>query len=139
MGEQLDQSSCAGERALDPLRADDRGGRRHDRIGRIAGLPRRLGSSERRIADEVHLGGDRDVEHGAVVLARDLVHQRQREIGLERQQCEVEHGVAVHARHLRLGSMTVAPDLSFMFWRGITAPICSVERFDLRDRRAALP
>ena len=72
-------------------------GRRHDGVRGVAGFARRLGRNERRIADQIDLGGDSDVEHGAVVLARDLVHQRKREIGFERQQRKIEHRYG-HAR-----------------------------------------
>ena len=115
----------AGKRALDPLRPDDRCRRSHDRVRRVARLARRICGNERRIADQVDLGRDCDVEHGAIVRIRDLVHQRKREIRLER--------LAARDRAPEwpctlvtcvLSSMTVAPELSFMFWRGMTAPIC---------------
>ena len=100
MGEEVDQRPGAGERPLDALGAGDQRRRRHHRVRRVAGLARRVGGDEDRIADEVDLGRHRDVEQRPVVVAGDLVDQRQREAGLERLQREVEHRVAVHAGDL---------------------------------------
>jgi hypothetical protein len=91
-------------------------------VGRIAGLARGFCRDQRSVADEIHLGGDGDVEHRAVVLGRDLVNQRQREIRssgcMARSSTEWPCTLVTWVR----GSITVAPDLSFMFWRGMTAP-----------------
>ena len=100
MREQVDERAAACERPLDPPRPDDRDRGGHHGVGRVAGLARRLGGGQRRVADQIDLGRDRDVEHGAVVVAGDFVHQRQREIRLQRQHREIEHGMAVDARHL---------------------------------------
>ena len=100
MREQVDEGAAAGECALDAPRPDDRGGGGHHRIGRIAGLACRLGGDQRGVADEIHFSRDRDVEHGAIVFGGDLVHQRQGEIRLQRLHREIEHGMAVDARHL---------------------------------------
>ena len=102
MREEVDQRPGAGQRPLDALRPDDRRRRRHHRVRRVAGVARRVGRDQDRVADEVHLGRHRHVEHRPVVLVRDLVHQRQREAGLQRQQREVQHLMPVHARHLGL-------------------------------------
>jgi hypothetical protein len=100
MGEQVDQGAAACERALDAPWTDDGSGGGHHGIRRIAGLARRLGSEQRCVADEVHFRGDGDVEHCPIVFARDLVDQRQGEIGFQRPHGEIEHGVAVHTGHL---------------------------------------
>ena len=100
MGEGVDQRPGAGERPLDALWPDDGRGGRHHRVRGVAGVARGVGGDEDRVADEVHLGRHRDVEHRPVVLAGDLVHQRQREGRLQRLERQVEHRVAVHARHL---------------------------------------
>ena len=123
MGEEVDQRPGAGQRPLDALRPGDERGGRHHRVRGVAGLARGVGRDEDRVADEVDLGRHRHVEHRPVVLAGDLVHQRQREAGLERLEREVEHLVAVDARHLGLRVHDrLAPDLSFMFCRATTAP-----------------
>ena len=123
MGEEVDQRPGAGERPLHALRPGDERGGRHHRVRRVAGLARGVGRDEDRVADEVDLGRHRDVEHRPVVLAGDLVDERQREAGLERLEREVEHLVAVDARHLGLRVHDAdAPDLSFMFCRATTAP-----------------
>ena len=69
MGKQVDQPGRAGERALDPLRTDDRRRRGHDGVRRIAGFARGLGRHQRRIADQIGFRGNRDVEHRAVIRA----------------------------------------------------------------------
>ena len=92
----------AGQGALDPLRADDGRGRRHDRVRRIAGGARRIGGGEDRISHQVDLGRHRDVEQRAVVRSGALVHQRQGEVGLQGLQRQVQHRVAVHRGDLRL-------------------------------------
>ena len=103
MSEQVDQPGRTSQGALDAFRADDRCRRGHHRVGRVAGFARCLGGGERSISHQVHLRRNRNVEHRAVILSRDLMHQRQCEIGFERQQRKIEHGMPMHARHLRLG------------------------------------
>ena len=61
MREEVDQRPGAGERPLDPLRPDDRRRRRHHRVRRVAGVARRVGRDQDRVADEVHLRRHRHV------------------------------------------------------------------------------
>ena len=103
VGKQIDEPGRAGERALHPLWTDDRRGGGNDGVRRIAGFARGFGRHQRGIADKIGFRGNCDVEHHAVIRTRDLMHQRQREIGFQRQDREIEHGVTMHARHLRLG------------------------------------
>jgi len=84
MGKQIDQPRCAGERPLHAFWTDDRRRGGHDGVRGVAGFARGLGRHQRRIADKIGFRGHRDVEHRAVIRPRDIVHQRQREIGLER-------------------------------------------------------
>ena len=102
MGKEIDQPPRAGESPLDPLGSDDRGCRGHDRIGRVTRFARRLSGHQCRVADQVGLRRNRNIEHGAIVLARDLVHERQREIRFQRQERELEDGTPVDAGDLRL-------------------------------------
>ena len=100
-GEQVDQRARARQRALDALRADDRGRRRHDRVRRIAGLAR--GVAATRIGSPTRLTSAATAMSS---MARSfgparLVHQRQREVGLQRLQREFEHRIAMHRRDLR--------------------------------------
>jgi hypothetical protein len=74
----------AQTRTLDSLRANDRGGGRHDCIVRISGFAGRIGRRQYFVADEVYLRGNGDVEQGAVVLGGDVVDERQRKISLWR-------------------------------------------------------
>ena len=100
--EQIDQRIGAGKRARYALRPDDAGRGGHDAVRRVARLARGLGGDERRIANQIDLGGDRDIEQRTVVLIRNIVDQRQREVGLERLLGEVENGKAMDARDLRV-------------------------------------
>ena len=102
MREKIDQLARAFERALHALRTDDRGRGRHHRIRRIARFASRVCGRKRRVADQVDLRGDRDVEHCPVVLRSDLMNQRQSEIRFERQQRQIKDGMSVHAGDLRL-------------------------------------
>ena len=69
-GEEVDQRPGAGERPLDALRPDDRRRRGHHRVRRVAGVARRVGGDQDRVADQVDLGRHRDVEQRAVVRRR---------------------------------------------------------------------
>jgi hypothetical protein len=91
MGEKVYQLGRACERPLDAFGSDDRGRRRHHCVWRIAPFARRIRCNQGRVADQIGLRRNGNVEHGAVILARDLVHERQREVGFERQEREVEH------------------------------------------------
>ena len=139
MGEEVDQRPGAGERPLDAFRPGDERGRRHHRVRRVAGVARRVGRDEDRVADQVHLGRHRHVEQRPVVLAGDLVHQRQREAGLERQEREVEHLVPVHARHLGLRVHHRGARLVLHVLPGDDGADLAAERRDLRRHRARAP
>ena len=67
--EQVDQRIGRAPRALDPARAEDAGGRRQHAVGRVAGVARGIGRRQHRIAVEVDVGGDRDVDQRIVVGA----------------------------------------------------------------------
>ena len=103
MCEQFDEGFGAGERAFDAFGSDDRGCCRHHGVRRIASLACSFRRHQRTVADKVDFGGNRDVEHGAVVFGRDLMHQRQREVGFERLERKVENRETVNAGDLRLG------------------------------------
>ena len=132
MGEEVDQRPGAGQRPLDALRPGDERGRRHHRVRRVAGLARGVGRDEDRVADEVDLGRHRHVEHRPVVLAGDLVHQWQREAGLERLQREVQHLVAVDAGDLGLRVHDAGAGLVLHVLPGDDGADLAAERRDLR-------
>ena len=125
MGEQVDQLARGGKRAFDAFGADDRGGGGHHRVGRISCLARGVGGGKRGIADQIDLGRDGDVEHRAVVLAA-AISCTSGKAKLASSGCSARSRTECPCTLVTcvFGSITEAPDLSFMFWRGMTAPTC---------------
>nr|WP_322327531.1 hypothetical protein [Cypionkella sp.] len=75
---------------LHPFRAGYASGHRHDGIGRIARLARRIGGHQDRVADQIDLCRHRHVQQSAVLRIGDLTHQRQRKHRLQQQQRKAE-------------------------------------------------
>ena len=125
MGEQVDQGAAAGERALDPLRPDDARPRPPSRCWancrpRAPRRPRpapgrRRGSSRRRPRCRASRGRSRSRSRAPAAARNSPPAAAARG--------RARSGRA-RSSPASVGSITVAPDLSFMFWRGMTAPTC---------------
>ena len=119
MGEEVDQRPRAGQRPLDPLRPDDRRRRRHHRVRGVAGLPRRVGGDQDRVADQVDLGRHRDVEHRPVVSVAISCTSGRAKFASSGSSARSSTEWPCTLVTWAVGSITEAPDLSFMFWRAI--------------------
>src|SRR4051794_3769701 len=106
MDKEVDQRSSTRKRSLDAARSDDRRGRGHDRVGRVPRRACSLCRGEGWVADQIDFCCNSDVEHGAIVFSRRLMHERKREIGLDRGECEIEHRIAWTLVTCVFGSMT---------------------------------
>ena len=94
-------------------------------VGRIAGGTGGLGRGQDRVAVQVDVGGDGDVGQRVVVRAVALAQHREAQIGL-RTAAGRRRASTTPCRLVTCvaGSITVAPDASFIDWRMKTAPTC---------------
>src|SRR5438132_9013185 len=94
---------CRLARALRAARADDACSGRENAVRRVARLARSLCGGERRIAAEIELSTDGDVDQLTIVVTARLMQEREVDVGFERILRRVQHRHDVQAWYLGLG------------------------------------